>query len=264
LAGFIYNIESIPQYEGTFTLQETEITDQCPMGNNLNLTGGLAEWSTMNACVQSIAYDLLNGRTTLTFGPAGHLGANDFVERLRVNRGPRWYYSIGGNITNSSTNGGQLGNFTPDQGPSPNNAVPSVHTLPSDIGDWLTNNTDYTEGAPGVTHDATGLVNYGGLGVTETPLIHLADGSGGAILSFAHLNSGPKLILQINAAGPDPQFTIQIDLDDLPDGFLTNSSGNYVVKLREVTDCVTIDGTPTTVYRQALVSEYYTSPLGNT
>ncbi len=46
----------------------------------------------------------------------------------------------------------------------------------------------------------------------------------------------------------------------LPDGFSTNSSGNYVVKLREVTDCAG----GTTVYRQALVSEPYAAPPGNT
>jgi hypothetical protein len=102
LAGYIYNIEKIPQYEGSLALQETEITDLCPMGNNLNLSGGLAEWAAMNACVQSISYDLAKATTTLTFGPAGHLGAKDFVERLRVNRGPRWFYEIGGNLINSS------------------------------------------------------------------------------------------------------------------------------------------------------------------
>jgi hypothetical protein len=259
LAGFIYNIEQIPQYEGTFTLQETEITDQCPMGNNLNLTGGLAEWETMNACVQSIFYDLLSGRTTLTFGPAGHLGAKDFVERLRVNRGPRWYYEIGGNITNSSSGGGQLGSHTPDQGPSPNNAVPSVATLPYDIPDWLAHNSDYTGGVPGVTHDATGEVDYGGLGVSGVPVVHLADGSGGAINSFAHLNATGALVLQDD--NDDTSATIQVLLSDIPDGFDWGTLG--VIKFREVKDCVVISGTPTTVYRQALVSEYYTTSLGN-
>jgi hypothetical protein len=260
LAGYIYNIEQIPQYEGIFTIQQTEITDQCPMGNNLNLTGGLAEWQTMNACVQSVSYDCLNARTTLAFGPAGHLGARDFVERLRVNRGPRWYYEIGGNIQNSSTAGTQLGNFTPDQGPSPNNAVPSVHTLPSDLADWLTNNSSYTEGAPGVTHDATGLVNYGALGAPEVPLVHLADGTAGAILSFCQINASGLLHLQDDT--DDVTSIIRAAIADIPDGFDWSTSGP--IKFREVKDCVTIDGTPTTVYRQALVSAPYTTALGNT
>jgi hypothetical protein len=263
LAGYIYSIESMPQYEGTFTIQESEITDPCPIGNNLNLTGGLSEWGTMNAVVQSVSYDLLSGRTTLTFGPAAHLGAKDLVERLRVNRGPRWYYSIGGNMINSGTSGYQLGNFTPDQGPSPNNAVPSIQTLPSDIGDWLTNNADYTVGAPGVTHDATGLIDYGNVGggsPSETALIHLADGSGGGISSFAHLNSNGTLHLEDDTGGGTS--IIRAAISDIPEGFDWASCGP--LKFREVQDCVSIDGTPTTVYRQALVSGYYTSALGNT
>ncbi len=69
LAGYIYNIAQIPQYEGTFTIQENEITDQVPLGYNLNLTGALAEWATMAACVQHISYDLSSGRTQLSLDP---------------------------------------------------------------------------------------------------------------------------------------------------------------------------------------------------
>lgn len=101
LASYIYNVEKTPQYQGTYTLQELEVADACPMGNNLNLTGSLPEWQTMNACVQQITYDLDAGATTLTFGPAAHLGAQDLVERLRVNRFPRFYYLIGGDLLNS-------------------------------------------------------------------------------------------------------------------------------------------------------------------
>lgn len=105
LAGYVYNIEQILQYQGSYAIQETEITDQCPLGNNLNLSGGLAEWETMAACVQELEYDFDRAATTLRFGPAAHLGAQDFIERLRVNRGPRWYSLIGNNVTNSGTAG---------------------------------------------------------------------------------------------------------------------------------------------------------------
>ncbi len=265
LAGYIYNIETIPQYEGTFTILETEITDQCPIGNNLNLTGSLAEWATMNACVQNVSYDLLNGGTTLTFGPAGHLGAKDFVERLRVNRGPRWYYEIGGNIINSAANGAQLGNFTPDQGPSPNNAVRSVNTLPSSVADWLTNNAAYdsaNSGVPGITHDAStsGQPDYGGETAPNVPVVYAAAGESGLIDSYALVRSDGGVILS-DISEEDAQ-TIQALLSDIPDGFNWSTAGP--IKFREVQDCVLIDGTPTTVYRQALVSQYYTSALGNT
>jgi hypothetical protein len=262
LAGYIYNIEKIPQYEGTFTLQETEITDQCPMGNNLNLSGSLTEWTIMNACVQSISYDLSAGKTVLTFGPAGHLGARDFVERLRVNRGPRWYYEIGGNLLNSAGANTALGNNLPKHGPSPANAVLDVNIHPNNLGDWLANSADYTEGVPGITHDSRtlGQPSYGGLGSPSTPLTHYAAGEGGAIEMFAHINANGVLVLEAAAvSGVSPQTTIQLKLSDLPEGFWTNSSGNYVLKIREVTDC--IDGA--TMYRQALVSEPYSTSLGN-
>lgn len=101
LASYIYNIETIPQYQGSYTLQEQEVSDACPMGNNLNLSGSLPEWQTMNACVQEIEYDLVEGTTTWTFGPAQHLGAQDLVERMRVNRFPRFYFLVGGNLLNN-------------------------------------------------------------------------------------------------------------------------------------------------------------------
>jgi hypothetical protein len=259
LAGYIYSIEQIPQYEGTITIQEIEVTDQCPIGMNLNLIGGLAEWTTMNAVVQYVSYDLLKGRTTLTFGPAAHLGAKDLVERLRVNRGPRWYYSIGGNMVNNGTSGYQLGNFTPDQGPSPNNAVASIQTFPADVSDWLANNSAYTSGVPGITNDAVGAGDYGSVSAPNAPLMHLALGSEGAITSWAHINATGTLVLQIDGT---PSQTVQLQLSDVPSGF--NWTGLGAIKFREVTDCVTIEGTPTTVYRQALVSGYYTTALGNT
>jgi hypothetical protein len=165
LAGYIYNIEKIPQYEGSYTLTETEITDQCPLGNNLNLTGSLAEWSTMNACVQQITYDLDIGRTTLTFGPAAHLGARDFVERLRVNRPPRWYNLQNQNPANDPTQqrGTQLGNNVAQRGP--NNGAPGADMIlwPAGLTDAASHPLVYTTGIAGATIDVRGAgqPNYG-------------------------------------------------------------------------------------------------------
>jgi hypothetical protein len=184
LAGYIYNIEKIPQYEGTFVIQEQEITDQCPMGHNLNISGSLTEWTTMNACVQQISYDLAAGKTTLTFGPAAHLGAKDFVERLRVNRGPRWYNLNGNNITNNANQqkGTQLGNNVAQRGPSPGPRAADMQQFPISLADLAAHS--YTYGNPGATIDTrgSGQPNYGnisGLGAPNAPTIHLQAGSGG-------------------------------------------------------------------------------------
>jgi hypothetical protein len=205
LAGYIYNIATIPQYEGTFSIQEQEVTDQCPMGNNLNLTGSLSEWSTMNAAVQSVFYDLTAGRTMLTFGPAAHLGAKDFVERLRVNRGPRWYNLNGNNVTNDNTQqrGTQLGNNVAQRGPSPGPRAADLQTFPISLADLAAHGSSYTAGVPGATIDtrASGQPNYGnisGLSAPNAPAIMLAGGSGGSLSSALVRITGADL----NGKGP--------------------------------------------------------------
>jgi hypothetical protein len=145
-------------------------------------------------------------------------------------------------------------------GPSHGNAVTIVDTHPANLADWLEYATGYTEGVPGFTVDCqtSGQPNYGGVTAPDAPCIFLALGSAGTITSFAYIDSNGKIVLQKGS------ITIQLDLADIPSGFSTNSSGNYVIKLREVSDCILVSGTPTAVYRQALVSEPYTTPLGNT
>jgi hypothetical protein len=85
LAETIYTSLSTLQYEGTYTIVNSEST-YWSLGIVLNITGGRPEWSTMNALLQELDDDLDNGRTTLTFGPAGHLTLQDFMEQLRSNR----------------------------------------------------------------------------------------------------------------------------------------------------------------------------------
>jgi len=204
LAGYIYNIATIPQYEGAFTIQEQEITDQCPLGNNLNLTGSLAEWATMAACVQQISYDLTAGRTTLVFGPAAHLGAKDFVERLRVNRGPRWFNLNGNNITNDNgqQRGTQLGTNVAQRGPSPGPRAADLQIFPISLADLATNDASYTTGVPGATIDtrASGQPNYGnisGLSAPNAPTLMLASGSGGSLGQLVRITPA-----DLNGKGP--------------------------------------------------------------
>ena len=61
------------------------------MGNSLNLSGGRAEWATMNAQIQSITKDFGTGRTTVTIGPARFLSAGDLTQLFLVNRMRRVY-----------------------------------------------------------------------------------------------------------------------------------------------------------------------------
>jgi hypothetical protein len=132
LANFVYQIETKPQYQGTWTVTEQDITDVCPMGTNLNISGGLPEWETMNAQVQQISYDLIAGTTTLTFGPAKHLGGDDFIQRIRINRGPRWLYLIGNNVS------GGVNQNTAVSGPTQLKDTQSAATMNSYL--WMSAN----------------------------------------------------------------------------------------------------------------------------
>jgi hypothetical protein len=259
LAGYVFAIESIPQFEGNYTLVEPEITDQCPLGNNLNVIGSAnAEWATMNACVQSIDYDLTYGRTTLTFGPPAHLGAKDLVERLRVNRGPRWYYQIGGNLVNASGNAGsQLSTNAPLHAPQPNQAANSTSVQPASLPDWNANSGAYTQGVPGITHDAAGAVAYGGLPAPNVPVIHLQTGGSGAVANFLRLVASGQIDLQLsqfNNAGDTTHGYVRIALTDL-------NGVAHQVFLREIPECDNISGTLTTGYRLYLCSDFYTTSI---
>src|ERR1700735_796995 len=107
----------------------------------------------MLACVQQISYDLTGGRTTLAFGPAAHLGAKDFVERLRVNRGPRWYNLNGNNLQNApnQSKGAELGQDVSQLNPSHGPRAADLQIFPISLAD-LAGNT-YTYGPPGISHD---------------------------------------------------------------------------------------------------------------
>lgn len=157
LSGWLYANESVPQYEGSFVLQEMEITDACPLGSALNITGSANQaWSTMKAIVQSVYYDFEIAQTTINFGPGEHLGPADLVRRLQTNHGPRWINLIGNNPLNSAgaTGATALGQNVPKQSASPGTVTSQTQSFPSNVGDAETN--PYANGAfPGVHHDAT-------------------------------------------------------------------------------------------------------------
>ena len=125
LAAQIYAAETPAPYQGTHVLGENDYTARIGIGNVLNLTGGLDEWTSMRAQVQSIDIDYTDARTTVTLGPATHLGAGDLIDRLRAERGARSSYYIGCN-RNNDPNSQVIELGTPA---APNST--SGHTIPS-------------------------------------------------------------------------------------------------------------------------------------
>lgn len=86
LAAEIYAAVGRLYHEGTVTLVGEEPPSSVGLGDNLHLVGGPSAWSSMNAPVQSVAWDLATGSARISFGPPNHLGVQDLVARARANR----------------------------------------------------------------------------------------------------------------------------------------------------------------------------------
>jgi hypothetical protein len=254
LAGCILALENIPQYEGSILVQETEISDVCPIGNALNITGGLAEWSSMNACVQSLRYND-SGQTEINFGPAKHLGPAQFIARFRSNIGPRWFLLIGGDPMNQNNPGNtQLGNNIPAQAPTNGGKNSTFLSLLTDLPAQQGSGGNVATLAAGIHHDT---------GADNTPFT-------GTIASGQRaFFQGQALVI---AQGPyssipgESMNWIRIALSDMGNASTgqVNSGSPLHPYFREIADCKTISGTPTPGYRLVLCSEFYTTSIRST
>jgi hypothetical protein len=90
LAAALYASWGRLHWDGSFRLVEPEATFQCGPWNRLNLTGGLAAWTTMDALVPEITVDLDTGTTTVSTGTFGRLQADTLVAFWRGINGRRF------------------------------------------------------------------------------------------------------------------------------------------------------------------------------
>ena len=249
LAGYILALESIPQYEGSVLVQENEITDVCPLGNALNITGGLAEWAAMKACVQSVRYSD-NGQTEITFGPAKHLGPAQFVARFRSNIGPRWFNLIPADPMNQSTGSGgnSLGNNIPVTDASPgaqNFGFMQLLTSPS---------TQMTASGNAATLPAGLHLDTGAYGNQFT-------GAQGA--NSRPFGPGQQIVIAEGPSGSNPGEAmgwIRLSIADMNNQY--GLPQHFQVYLRELQTCENISGVPTSMYRVFLCSQAYATSLG--
>ena len=86
MAQHFYEAVNTLHWQGSFTIVEDEFTGAIGLANVLNLTGGLADWTTMNAFVWSVSVDAGAGRTVLAFGPSENLGPADLSDLARASR----------------------------------------------------------------------------------------------------------------------------------------------------------------------------------
>ncbi len=103
LAQALYDAVGILHYDGTIELTEEECTGRGAPGSLVNLSGGRAEWATMNAQVQRIEENVDLGLTKMTVGPGKHLGHGDLAELLRINRRRRISYRLSERTTGSGS-----------------------------------------------------------------------------------------------------------------------------------------------------------------
>ena len=86
LAQHFYEAVNTLHWQGNFTIVEAEYSGLVGLENVLNLTGGLAEWETMQAFVWQVSVDVGAGKTTLSFGPSANLGPGDLADLARASR----------------------------------------------------------------------------------------------------------------------------------------------------------------------------------
>ena len=86
LARWFYEGASVLHYGGSIEIVDAEIADSMNPGQRVNLSGGRAEWLTMNALVSRVVDGPGAGRTTVTFGPPKSRNARDRIDALKMNR----------------------------------------------------------------------------------------------------------------------------------------------------------------------------------
>lgn len=95
IAQGVYENLSNPHFQGSWAIIERDVGGTRYHGKKLNITGGRAEWATMNAVIQSVSWDVASGATTISFGPPDHLGPQDLIELQRMMRtNPVTWWSV--------------------------------------------------------------------------------------------------------------------------------------------------------------------------
>jgi len=116
LATLYFNAVSELQWEGEIEIAEQDCSFIIGPGNAMNFAATCpARFQTMKALVQQVQYDLVNGITSVSFGPPSQLGPQDFVTLLNSSRG----ITPGTNLATSGSTSGGDGDSTAGPTPKP-------------------------------------------------------------------------------------------------------------------------------------------------
>lgn len=103
VAAGIYAAWSALHYEGSIVVEELECAGIYSPGTVINLTGGVAEWTGMNAMVIRSTEDVDQGTTTVEFGPIRWMDVNSLVGLFRATRFRRFAFNANYRTSGSGT-----------------------------------------------------------------------------------------------------------------------------------------------------------------
>lgn len=256
LAAQIYSAVSVLHWEGTVSFVELEVTGLANVGEVLNLTGGRTEWTTMNALIQSVDYDLDNGRTTIHVGPAPFLGPGDLIELLRVNRSRQIHTSLSVRTlaTGGSSGSIAVGKNLPRASTSPILSASSgqrwidTPSAPSSAGMWIEHFVDSGSGNAHSQIAGATVSLYEALSGSNTLGAQMVAASGSTYFR-AQNNDASEAKLSAEGA------TTQMLLTDGTTAITIKvvDCGGYPLAVRELETCE--DGV--TMHRRVVCSEAY-------
>ena len=108
LATSLYTSWNRLHYDGSIVIHSQNPSIDARPGRLLRVTGGLAEWETMDAVVQSVDIDLASGKATIATGTCGRLEADNLMAVYRAARGRRFSYLRLGRDSGDSADGNQF------------------------------------------------------------------------------------------------------------------------------------------------------------
>jgi hypothetical protein len=86
VATAVFNARKWPLYDGTVTREIPRLGALAGPQNNINISGGLAEYLDMRAPVQRVSRNYFDELETIKFGHPEQAGITDYIDMLRANR----------------------------------------------------------------------------------------------------------------------------------------------------------------------------------
>ena len=200
------------QWEGEHEIVENTIYSIVTPANVLNLSGGNADWESMDAVIYGVDIDFFQGRTTINFGPFKHLQAAEYFEMVMAFRYRQVFDNPNLRNTGQASAGSStdLGNNSPKENTTeqlPDHSLHTTFSLPDGDGDVVTIQQDANSNGGQIglqTLDNTGAVD------DTKPLVQLAQNDLGTIDDAGSIGREAKWrkMVCLDTSGNPKQFVV--------------------------------------------------------